>query len=128
LENLLEERLKNEEKKVFKANQLKNEIFIGNSEMLIKNEKKIRKERIEKLNKKIQSEINPFSFVEKDTEKFKNRLKSAEKILKSKEKFPQFKSNPMKIRSNLREEEIMKKKRRRKKKKRKKKSRKNVFK
>ena len=92
---ILQERQNNENKKLtnFKANNYNSEIFIGNVDALILNEKKIRQNRIEKLNKKIQSEMKPFSFVEKDEIKQKEKQKKIKEYENTKEFFPQFKSN-----------------------------------
>ena len=80
----------------FRANQLKNEMFIGNIDNLIEADKKERRKRVEKRMEKIQQEMKPFSFVQKDEEKLKEKRKKIEQIEKSKLEFPKFKANPVK--------------------------------
>ena len=82
--------------KGFKANKLKNEIFIGNISNFIEGEKKERQRRVEKRMEKIEKEMKPFSFVIKDEEKQKEKMEFLKKREKSKEKFPQFKANNIK--------------------------------
>ena len=83
--------------KGFKANKLKNEIFIGNIDNFIEGEKKERQRRVEKRMQKIEKEMKPFSFVAKDEEKQKQKIEYLKKREKSKEKFPQFKANTIKF-------------------------------
>ena len=83
--------------KGFKANKLKNEIFIGNISNFIEGEKKERQRRVEKRMEKIEKEMKPFSFVIKDEVKQKEKMEFLKKREKSKEKFPQFKANNINI-------------------------------
>ena len=82
--------------KGFKANKLKNEIFIGNISNFIEGEKKERQRRVEKRMEKIEKEMKPFSFVIKDEIKQKEKMEFLKKREKSKDKFPEFKANNIK--------------------------------
>lgn len=93
---LREEKEKENLRTQFRANQLKNEMFIGNIDNLIEADKKERRKRVEKRMEKIQREMKPFSFVQKDEEKLKEKRKKIEQIEKSKLEFPKFKANPVK--------------------------------
>ena len=80
----------------FTANKLKNEIFIGNIDNLIEADKKERRKRVEKRMEKIQAQMKPFSFVEKDEEKLKAKREKIKEIESTKQIFPSFKANPVK--------------------------------
>ena len=80
----------------FTANKLKNEIFIGNIDNLIEADKKERRKRVEKRMEKIQAQMKPFSFVEKDEEKLKAKREKIKQIESTKQIFPSFKANPVK--------------------------------
>ena len=99
LKNLLmirkeaEDKLKNNQ---FKANDLKTEIFIGNINNLMEADKNAKKKRVEKGMKKLQESMRPFSFVEEDEAKQKIKREKQKIYETTKEKFKQFKANPIK--------------------------------
>ena len=82
--------------KQFKANHFKSEIFIGNINNLIEAEKRERTRRCLKRGERIQMEMKPFSFVEKDERKLKEKQQRIKEYENAKLEFPQFKANPIK--------------------------------
>ena len=114
LKKLLESRKEAEDniiKNQFKANDLKTEIFIGNINNLMEADKNAKKKRVEKGMKKLQDQMKPFSFVKEDEEKQKIKIEKQKEYENTKEKFEQFKANPIKSssRGGLNAEEIVKK-------------------
>ena len=87
-------------KKQFKATELQSEMFIGCTDNIIESEKKEREKRIQKRMEKIQNEMKPFSFVEKDEIKLKQKREKIKQNQK-KIKYPKFKANPVKWTSKI---------------------------
>ena len=113
LKKLLESRKEAEDniiKNQFKPNFLKTEIFIGNINNLMEADKNAKRKRIEKGMKKLQEQMRPFSFVEEDEIKQKIKMEKQKEYENTKEKFEQFKANPIKFssRGGLNAEEIVK--------------------
>ena len=99
LEKFLINRKENEDKIIndkFKANNLKTEMFIGNINNLMEADKNAKKKRVEKGMKKLQEQMCPFSFVEKDEEKQKIKMEKQKIYETTKEHFDQFKANSIK--------------------------------
>ena len=114
LKNLLMTRKEAEDKIInnqFKANDLKTEIFIGNINNLMEADKNAKKKRVEKGMKRLQEQMCPFSFVEEDEEKQKLKREKQKIYESTKEKFKQFKANPIKhtSRGGMNAEQIAKK-------------------
>ena len=82
--------------KQFKANHFKSEMFIGNINNLIEADKRERARRCLKRGERIQMEMKPFSFVEKDERKQKEKQQRIKDYENAKLEFPQFKANPVK--------------------------------
>ena len=114
LKNFLISRKEAEDKVInnqFKANDLKTEMFIGNINNLMEADKNAKAKRVEKGMKKLQDQMCPFSFVEEDEEKQKLKREKQKLYETTKEKFKQFKANPIKpsSRGGMNAEEIAKK-------------------
>ena len=110
----LEERKEVEDnmlKNQFRANDLKTEMFIGNINNLMEADKNAKKKRVEKGMKKLQEQMCPFSFVEEDEKNQRIKIAKQKKYENTKEKFKQFKANPIKpsSRGGLNAEEIARK-------------------
>ena len=73
-------------------------------------DKNAKKKRVEKGMKKLQEQMRPFSFVEEDEIKQKIKIEKQKEYENTKEKFKQFKANPIKFssRGGLNAEEIVK--------------------
>ena len=114
LKKFLEERKEVEDnmlKNQFRANDLKTEMFIGNINNLMEADKNAKKKRVEKGMKKLQEQMCPFSFVEEDEKNQRIKIAKQKKYENTKEKFKQFKANPIKpsSRGGLNAEEIARK-------------------
>ena len=114
LKNLLMTRKEAEDNIInnqFRANDLKTEIFIGNINNLMEADKNAKKKRVEKGMKKLKESMIPFSFVSKDEKKQKIKIEKQKKYESTKEKFKQFKANPIKAssRGGMNAEQIAKK-------------------
>ena len=102
LQKFLLSRKEAEEKVInnqFKANDLKTEMFIGNINNLMEADKNAKKKRVEKGMKKLQEQMRPFSFVSDDEAKQKIKMQKQKEYETTKEKFKQFKANPIKYSS-----------------------------
>ena len=102
LQKLLQTRKEAEDKiisKQFRANDLKTEMFIGNINNLMEADKNAKKKRVEKGMKKLQESMCPFSFVPDDEIKQKIKMQKQKEYEQTKEKFKQFKANPIKYTS-----------------------------
>ena len=101
IQEILEERQKNENEIFnhrFKANDLDRKMFTtGNVKSRLEREKHRREERIKLKNKEIEANMQPFSFYDKDEQKYKERLQQV--CLPP--KFLPFKANPIKWRSQV---------------------------
>ena len=74
-------------------------MFIGNINNLMKADKNAKKKRVEKGMKKLQEQMRPFSFVSDDEAKQKIKMQKQKEYETTKEKFKQFKANPIKYSS-----------------------------
>ena len=101
IQEILEERQKNESEIFnhrFKANDLDRKMFTtGNVQSRLEREKKRRAERIKLKNKEIKANLQPFSFYDKDEQKYKEKLQQ----VCVPPKFLPFKANPIKWRSQV---------------------------
>ncbi|MCQ2817695.1 MAG: hypothetical protein MJ252_10560 [archaeon] len=96
MEQILMERQKMEDEvfhKTFHANPLNKKMFNHNEDLgnIIQREKIARKERTDKLKEEIIAGMKPFSFYDKDEEKYKQKLRS----VCEPPKFKPFKANPV---------------------------------
>ena len=74
-------------------------MFIGNINNLMEADKNAKKKRVEKGMKKLQEQMRPFSFVSDDEAKQKIKMQKQKEYETTKEKFKQFKANPIKYSS-----------------------------
>ena len=106
IQEILEERQKTENEifnHQFRANELNQKMFNthGNLDNIIEREKKRRNHRVELKMKEIEANLRPFSFYDKDEQKYKERLK--QECIPP--KFIPFKANPIKWRSQVKVEQ-----------------------